>query len=161
MTHLEIFDSHMENDFEEILHRLQDIETEFNEPESVFNLLMSTVQGTGAATYFLSILQHLLVIRDDFYARYTQWTCECTCTHAQAHMHTSTCTHLHARIHMHTCTHAQVHMHTHTCTHPQAHMHKHTCTHPHAHMHKYTCTHPHMHTCTSTQNRAQVHKHPH
>ena len=71
MTHLEIFDSHMENDFEEILHRFQDIEAEFFEPEAVFSLLMCTVQGTGAATYLLSILQHLLLVRDDFYARYT------------------------------------------------------------------------------------------
>ena len=125
MTHLEIFDSHMENDFEEILHRLQDIETEFNEPESVFNLLMSTVQGTGAATYFLSILQHLLVIRDDFYARYTQWTCECTCTHPQVHMHTST----------YTSTHAHIHMHKYTCTHPHAHMY--TCTHAQVHKHPH------------------------
>eukprot|EP00731_Ephydatia_muelleri_P030908 Em0022g422a len=69
MTHLEIFDSHMENDFEEILHRFQDIEAEFFEPEAVFSLLMCTVQGTGAATYLLSILQHLLLVRDDFYAR--------------------------------------------------------------------------------------------
>ena len=74
-THLEIFDNHLENDFEEILHKFQDIEAEFNEPESVFNLLMLTCQGTGAATYFLSILQHLLLIRDDFYAR-----CVCVCS---------------------------------------------------------------------------------
>ena len=82
MTHLEIFDNHMEVDFEEILHRFQDIQTEFNEPESVFNLLLTTVQGTGAATYLLSILQHLLLIRDDFYVRCVCvyiYVCVCVC----------------------------------------------------------------------------------
>jgi polyhydroxyalkanoate synthesis regulator phasin len=68
-THLNIFDDHKEQDYEEMLHRLQDIRIEFNDPEDVFRMLRGMTSGTPAGPHFLSVLQHMLLIRDDFYAR--------------------------------------------------------------------------------------------
>lgn len=68
-THLDIFEDHRENDYEEMLHRFQDIRVEFTEQHEVYRMLRSMTQGTPAEVYFLSILQHLLLIRDDYWAR--------------------------------------------------------------------------------------------
>ena len=68
-THLDIFEDHRENDYEEMLHRFQDIRVEFTEPHEVYRMLRNMTQGTPAEPYFLSILQHLLLIRDDYWAR--------------------------------------------------------------------------------------------
>jgi hypothetical protein len=68
-THLDIFEDHKEQDFEEMLHRLNDIRIELSEPEEVFKMLRGLTSGTPAGQPFLSILQHLLLVRDDFYAR--------------------------------------------------------------------------------------------
>lgn len=35
----------------------------------VFNVLYSSVKDTNAESYFLSILQHLLLIRNDYFTR--------------------------------------------------------------------------------------------
>lgn len=35
----------------------------------VYHLLSNMVKDTGSETYFLSILQHLLLIRNDYYIR--------------------------------------------------------------------------------------------
>ena len=40
--------------------------TDMNE---VYHLLSNMVKDTGSETYFLSILQHLLLIRNDYYIR--------------------------------------------------------------------------------------------
>ena len=39
------------------------------EPEEVFKMLRGLTSGTPAGQPFLSILQHLLLVRDDFFAR--------------------------------------------------------------------------------------------
>ena len=68
-THLDIFEDHRENDYEEMLHRFQDIRVEFTEPHEVYRMLTNMTQQTPAEVYFLSILQHLLLVRDDYWAR--------------------------------------------------------------------------------------------
>ena len=40
------------------------------EPEEVFRMLRNMTVGTKAEHYFLSVLQHMLLIRDDYWARY-------------------------------------------------------------------------------------------
>lgn len=68
-THLDIFEDHRENDYEEMLHRFQDIRVEFTEPHEVYRMLRNMTQDTPAEVFFLSILQHMLLIRDDYWAR--------------------------------------------------------------------------------------------
>ena len=40
------------------------------DPIEVFRMLNAMTHETPAATYFLSILQHMLLIRDDYFIRY-------------------------------------------------------------------------------------------
>nr|ALX18036.1 diaphanous-related formin [Lymnaea stagnalis] len=68
-THVKIFHEHKEEDQEEFSHRYDNITMEFEDPTACFQLLLSSVGNTVAEPYFLSILQHLLLIRDDIYAR--------------------------------------------------------------------------------------------
>ena len=41
----------------------------FTEPEEVFKMIRYMTAGTPSEQHFLSILQHMMVIRDDFWAR--------------------------------------------------------------------------------------------
>nr|UIX27111.1 diaph-b [Tauphaedusa tau] len=68
-THVHIFHEHKEEDLEQFYHRYDNIRLELEDPRACFNLLLSSVTNTVAEPYFLSILQHLLAIRDDLYAR--------------------------------------------------------------------------------------------
>ena len=101
-THLDIFEDHRENDYEEMQHRFQDLQMEFKypliqlialslslshlpflhyrenhfffnsfltDPVEVFRMVNGMVIGTNAENYFLSILQHMMLIRDDYWAR--------------------------------------------------------------------------------------------
>lgn len=52
------------------MHRFQDIRVEFTEPHEVYRMLCNMTQQTNAEGYFLSILQHMLLIRDDYWARW-------------------------------------------------------------------------------------------
>uniref|UniRef100_A0A6Q2Z2V7 Diaphanous-related formin 2 n=1 Tax=Esox lucius TaxID=8010 RepID=A0A6Q2Z2V7_ESOLU len=58
---LKVFNENKEEDSIELSHRLDDIR--------VYHLLSNMVKDTGSETYFLSILQHLLLIRNDYYIR--------------------------------------------------------------------------------------------
>uniref|UniRef100_A0A8K9UEN4 Diaphanous related formin 3 n=1 Tax=Oncorhynchus mykiss TaxID=8022 RepID=A0A8K9UEN4_ONCMY len=60
---LKVFEEHKEEDLMELSHRLEDIKSELEYPF----LLM--VKDTGAEVYFLSILQHLMLIRNDYFVR--------------------------------------------------------------------------------------------
>lgn len=40
------------------------------EVNDVYNMVWNTVKDTSAEGYFLSILQHLLLIRNDYFIRY-------------------------------------------------------------------------------------------
>ncbi|XP_058132581.1 protein diaphanous homolog 3 [Dasypus novemcinctus] len=66
---LKVFDEHKEEDFIEFSHRLEDIRAEFDEACDVYNMVWNTVKETRAEGYFISILQHLLLIRNDYFIR--------------------------------------------------------------------------------------------
>ncbi|KAL8566717.1 hypothetical protein ACOMHN_050365 [Nucella lapillus] len=68
-THLNIFHEHKEEDLEEFLHRYEDVRLELDDSGDCYKLLAHTVKNTVAEPYLLSILQHLLYIREDLYAR--------------------------------------------------------------------------------------------
>ncbi|XP_077984469.1 protein diaphanous homolog 2-like isoform X2 [Glandiceps talaboti] len=68
-TQLTVFDELKEDDLEELSQRYQNIRMELDEVDDVFRLINNAVMDTNAEPYFLSILQHLLLIRDDAYAR--------------------------------------------------------------------------------------------
>ena len=41
----------------------------FSDLDEVFRMVKSITQNTSAGQYFLSVLQHLLLVRDDYFAR--------------------------------------------------------------------------------------------
>uniref|UniRef100_A0A6Q2XTK1 Diaphanous-related formin 3 n=1 Tax=Esox lucius TaxID=8010 RepID=A0A6Q2XTK1_ESOLU len=59
-----VFEEHKEEDMLEFSHRLEDIKSEMEYP-----CFTSMVKDSGAETYFLSILQHLMLIRNDYFVR--------------------------------------------------------------------------------------------
>uniref|UniRef100_A0AAQ5Y5I1 Diaphanous-related formin 2 n=1 Tax=Amphiprion ocellaris TaxID=80972 RepID=A0AAQ5Y5I1_AMPOC len=65
---LRVFNENKEEDSIELSHRLDDIRAEMEYP-FVYHLLSNMVKDTGSEAYFLSILQHLLLIRNDYYIR--------------------------------------------------------------------------------------------
>ncbi|XP_040903511.1 protein diaphanous homolog 2 isoform X1 [Toxotes jaculatrix] len=66
---LKVFNENKEEDSIELSHRLDDIRAEMDDMSEVYHLLSNMVKDTGSETYFLSILQHLLLIRNDYYIR--------------------------------------------------------------------------------------------
>ncbi|KAM4859649.1 protein diaphanous homolog 3 isoform 1-T1 [Thomomys bottae] len=66
---LKVFDEHKEEDLIEFSHRLEDIKAELDEASDVYNMVWNTVKETRAEGYFISILQHLLLIRNDYFIR--------------------------------------------------------------------------------------------
>uniref|UniRef100_A0A3Q2HRD7 Diaphanous related formin 3 n=1 Tax=Equus caballus TaxID=9796 RepID=A0A3Q2HRD7_HORSE len=66
---LKVFDEHKEEDLIEFSHRLEDIRAELDEAYDVYNMVWNTVKETRAEGYFISILQHLLLIRNDYFIR--------------------------------------------------------------------------------------------
>ncbi|XP_067903801.1 protein diaphanous homolog 2 isoform X2 [Heterodontus francisci] len=66
---LKVFDENKEEDFIEVSHRLEDIRSEMDDMNEVYHLLSNMVKDTAAENYFLSMLQHLLLIRNDYYIR--------------------------------------------------------------------------------------------
>ncbi|NXM85799.1 DIAP3 protein, partial [Oenanthe oenanthe] len=71
---LKVFNEHKEEDMIEFSHRLEDIRSELEYPfegqlNDVYNMVWNTVKDTSAERYFLSILQHLLLIRNDYFIR--------------------------------------------------------------------------------------------
>ncbi|XP_037117367.1 protein diaphanous homolog 2 isoform X3 [Syngnathus acus] len=66
---LKVFNENKEEDSIELSHRLDDIRAEMDDMNEVYHLLSNMVKDTGSEAYFLSILQHLLLIRNDYYIR--------------------------------------------------------------------------------------------
>ncbi|XP_067125156.1 protein diaphanous isoform X2 [Centruroides vittatus] len=66
---LKVFQDHKEEDFDEFSQRYDNVRLEFDDPIECFELIKQTVMETSAEPYFLSILQHLLCIRDDVTVR--------------------------------------------------------------------------------------------
>ncbi|KAI0214816.1 diaphanous related formin [Lamellibrachia satsuma] len=68
-TQVNIFLEHRDEDAEELSHRYDNIRIELDDPRECFELLQSMTMNSTAEPFFLSILQHLLSIRDDVVAR--------------------------------------------------------------------------------------------
>uniref|UniRef100_A0A8C9MIV9 Protein diaphanous homolog 2 n=1 Tax=Serinus canaria TaxID=9135 RepID=A0A8C9MIV9_SERCA len=73
---LRVFDENKDEDHFELSHRLNDIKAEMEYPLrkcccnfEVFHLLYNMLKDTSSENYFLSILQHFLLIRNDYYVR--------------------------------------------------------------------------------------------
>nr|XP_057944944.1 protein diaphanous homolog 3-like [Doryrhamphus excisus] len=66
---LKVFEEHKEEDMIEFSHRLEDIRSELDDAEDVFSILQNMVKDSSAENYFLSILQHLVLIRNDYFVR--------------------------------------------------------------------------------------------
>uniref|UniRef100_A0A3Q1DDG9 Diaphanous-related formin 3 n=1 Tax=Amphiprion ocellaris TaxID=80972 RepID=A0A3Q1DDG9_AMPOC len=68
---LKVFEEHKEEDMMEFSHRLEDIKSELEYPFHHYkpNIVQSMVKDSSAEPYFLSILQHLMLIRNDYLVR--------------------------------------------------------------------------------------------
>uniref|UniRef100_A0A8C2WGI6 Diaphanous related formin 1 n=1 Tax=Cyclopterus lumpus TaxID=8103 RepID=A0A8C2WGI6_CYCLU len=68
---LTVFDEQAEDDSEDLKARLDDIRIEMEYPSTgeVFDILVNTVKDSKGETHFLSLMQHLLLIRNDYLAR--------------------------------------------------------------------------------------------
>ena len=66
---LDIFDEHKDDDAVEFQHRFNDITVHLEDLSDVINILNTVVKDTPAESFYLSILQHLLLIRDDVFVR--------------------------------------------------------------------------------------------
>uniref|UniRef100_A0A182RGP4 Diaphanous n=1 Tax=Anopheles funestus TaxID=62324 RepID=A0A182RGP4_ANOFN len=65
VNHFKIFNCYREDDFEEFSNRFDNVRLELDDMNDCFELLRNLVADTSCEPYFLSILQHLLFIRDD------------------------------------------------------------------------------------------------
>nr|XP_032832995.1 protein diaphanous homolog 2-like isoform X2 [Petromyzon marinus] len=66
---LRVFDENREEDSLELSHRYNDIRLEIDDVQEVFSVVANVVKDTAAEGFLLSLLQHLLLVRNDFYAR--------------------------------------------------------------------------------------------
>ncbi|XP_019739721.1 protein diaphanous homolog 1 isoform X2 [Hippocampus comes] len=66
---LTVFDEQAEDDSEDLKSRLDDIRIEMDDVREVFDILVNTVKDSKAESNFLSLMQHLLLIRNDYLAR--------------------------------------------------------------------------------------------
>lgn len=62
---VQVFEYHREEDLLELQSHFQDIRIEMDDPTELFNLLLAMNSNTKAAPFFLSILQHLMMIREE------------------------------------------------------------------------------------------------
>ncbi|KAG7295520.1 hypothetical protein JYU34_021729 [Plutella xylostella] len=62
---MNVFDSHAAADQDEFLAKFDDVRVDFNDANECFELVKNLVMDSPAEPYLLSILQHLLFIRDD------------------------------------------------------------------------------------------------
>lgn len=67
--HFQIFINEKESDFEDLSSRFDNVRLDIDDLNECFDILKNTVVDTPAEPYFLSILQHLLYIRDDYLYR--------------------------------------------------------------------------------------------
>merc|ERR1719245_784585 len=64
-TQLKVFYEHKEEDFDEFAQRFDNIRLELDDVDECFELIKNLVMDTNAEPFFLSILQHMICIRDD------------------------------------------------------------------------------------------------
>ncbi|XP_061381441.1 protein diaphanous isoform X2 [Danaus plexippus] len=65
LIQMNVFDTHAAADQEEFLAKFDDVRVDFHDVNECFELVKNLVVETPAEPYLLSILQHLLFIRDD------------------------------------------------------------------------------------------------
>ncbi len=66
---LKVFYEHRDEDFDEFAQRFDNIRLELDDVNECFELIKNMVMETPAEPFFLSILQHLLCLRDDVQIR--------------------------------------------------------------------------------------------
>jgi len=66
---LKVFNEHKEEDFDEFALRFDNIRIELDDMNECFELIKNLVLDTPAEPYFLSVLQHMICIRDDILVR--------------------------------------------------------------------------------------------
>lgn len=62
---LDVLLGHKEADVEEFAKRVENITVEFDYQEDCYNHISNSIANTQTENYFLSILQHLMFIRED------------------------------------------------------------------------------------------------
>lgn len=70
MVQLKVFLDHKDEDFFEFMQKFDNIRLEFDDLSDCFEVVKNLVSDTPAEPYLLSLLQHLLFIRDDALIRY-------------------------------------------------------------------------------------------
>lgn len=68
-THINVFESEREEDADELHARFDNVRVEMDDMQDCFEVLKNITIDTPSEPFFLSILQHLLYIRDDVYIR--------------------------------------------------------------------------------------------
>lgn len=66
----DVFKNALEDDFDELTQKHENISQDFYDLSECFEMIKASVTNTPAQTAFLSILQHMLLIRDDAQIRY-------------------------------------------------------------------------------------------
>ncbi|XP_058263850.1 protein diaphanous homolog 1 isoform X1 [Hemibagrus wyckioides] len=66
---LQVFDEQAEEDSEDLRSRLEDVRIEMDDISEVFQVLLNTVKDSKAEGFFLSLMQHLLLVRNDYLIR--------------------------------------------------------------------------------------------
>lgn len=68
-TQFTIFENQRENDADELHERFDKVRLDMDDMQDCFEVLKNVTMETPSEPYFLSILQHLLFIRDDINMR--------------------------------------------------------------------------------------------
>ncbi|XP_062852841.1 protein diaphanous homolog 1 [Trichomycterus rosablanca] len=87
---LQVFDEQAEEDSEDLRARLDYVRIEMDDASEVFQVLLNTVKGSKAESYFLSIMQHLLLVRNDYLIRQQYYKLMDECI-AQVVLHRNGC----------------------------------------------------------------------
>lgn len=71
-TQFDIFENRREDDADELHERFDKVRLDMDDMQDCFEVLKNVTLETAAEPYFLSILQHLLFIKDDVNIRYVK-----------------------------------------------------------------------------------------
>lgn len=74
-TQFDIFESQKDADADELHERFDKVRIDMDDMQDCFEVLKNVTYETPCEPYFLSVLQHLLFIRDDFNIRYVFCCC--------------------------------------------------------------------------------------
>lgn len=66
---IKVFNDHKDDDFSDFVQRFDNVRMELDDINDCFEVIKNLVMDTSAEPFFLSILQHLLCIRDDHIIR--------------------------------------------------------------------------------------------